>query len=272
MIRNYVNMIESTHNDLVHQYSRKIPNDSTAQNYLVANIYSDKNRFYNILPSEETRVKLADVGYYINANHILDSYIATQQPLPNTFNDFWAMVYEKNAALIINLSGFNDYLPMECGRVYGEYYVRVEDITDRNLIKIRNIHITKNNETKVIYHATFSLWPDFGIPSEEDFLKLFDAISMIDYMSHKGPIIVHCRAGVGRTGTFILVHYILKKVNEGVFCSPVDVLHEMRRGRSGMVQEACQFEFALRVICRKLDDKQDLLQVPKRKLSASCDL
>ncbi|QKF94247.1 protein-tyrosine phosphatase [Fadolivirus algeromassiliense] len=275
MLKQYVHKIESNKSTYISQY-KQLPKDMTNMDYIIANLNSKKNNFHNILAAEETRVKSDYFAFYINANHILDNYIATQQPNENTYNEFWEMIYNKKCSLIVNLSGNNNYLPMT-EAVYGKYKVTVENITDKYMIKIRNIHISKIDEecdSFVVYHATFHLWPDFGIPSEEDFNKLFDAINMIDYMSIKRPIVVHCRAGVGRTGTFILVHYILKKINENILLDPMDVLIEMRRSRCNMVQEACQFEFALNLICHKVNERLSTLLIPKQnsrsKLSSSC--
>lgn len=286
MLKPYLQKLECKKQEYINQY-RVTARDMTKMDYIVASLNSKKNNFYNILASDETRVKGNHFAFYINANYILDNYIATQQPNPNTYCDFWEMVYEKKCSLIVNLSGNNTYLPSnDEEKVYGNYKVRVENITDKNLIKIRNIHISKVDEldTKfVVYHATFSLWPDFDVPSEQNFIKLFDAINMIDYMSSRGPIVVHCRAGVGRTGTFIMVHYMLKKINEEQFLDPIDVLIEMRKARCNMIQESCQFEFALNLICNKIKIKTNLLSnvstnkllVPRQnsrnKLTSSCN-
>lgn len=276
MLKKYLETLQTDKDILLNQYNNT-SKDLTKRDYVTANIFREKNKFSDILSSEETRVKLDNQPfYYINANHMLDNYIATQQPEAHTFNDFWEMVYEKNCSLIVNLSGNNSYLPLN-SEIYGNHFVKVINITDKNYIKIRNIHVSNVNHSdiiKVVYHITFTLWPDYGVPTESDFTKLFDAISMIDYMSHTGPIVVHCRAGVGRTGTFILIHYILKKSKKNEFSDPIDILIQMRTARCNMVQEPCQFEFGLKFICNHLNKKSHFLnpiQLIKSKLTSSFD-
>lgn len=274
MLVKYSETLESNMETYLRKF-RFTPMDLTKKDYIVANIFSEKNKFNNILPSDESRVKCDDRMYYINANHVLDNYIATQQPDFNTAPDFWKMIYEKNCSLIVNLSGNNSYLPFK-DAIYNDYVVRSEDIIDTNIIKIKNVyisHIENPTYIKTVYHATFTSWPDFGVPDEREFTKLFDAINMIDYMSHIGPIVVHCRAGVGRSGTFILIHYILKKIRENQFPDPIDVLIEMRQARCNMVQEVSQFAFALKLIVNKikLESNKVSLCSPRKKLTISCD-
>jgi protein tyrosine phosphatase len=272
MSENYIHKLKSNKQKYILQYNGTHL-DLTEQNYAIANspLNEYKNNFPDVLASEETRVKLDDSMYYINANYILDNYIATQQPNENTYDDFWEMIYEKRCSLIVNLSGNNEYLP-NGKTTYGNYDVIVKNINHNDVVKIKNIVIIKRDDLSPkinLYHVTFTMWPDFGVPDKRDFSRLFDAINMVDYVSLKGPIVVHCRAGIGRTGTFIMIHYLLRKFNSSEFMDPFDVLISMRKARCGMVQKRIQFEFAFDFVCDKISTKA-LVPIKKNKLSLSC--
>lgn len=210
-----------------------IPKDLTLKNYFTANIFKSKNIFDNILSSEETRVKITGDSY-INANYIFDNYIATQQPVKNTLTEFWQMVDETNSKMIINLSGDNDYLINN---------PNVEDIFENDIYHLRIISL-KNK----IYHLTFKTWKDFGVPDFFEFDKFFTIVNLLECT----PIIVHCKAGVGRTGTFIFIHYILKNINKGIYLDLIEVVKDMRRYRCNMIQTKGQFNYAVNFISNKI--------------------
>lgn len=255
----------------------EIPTDLTLGKYMPSMFHKSKNNFSNILACDSTRVKLQDYEHdYINANYILGSYIATQQPKGSTINDFWKMIYQTNSCLIVNLCGNNNYLPLKGfdkygSELYGEIFVTFKEIKKNDRIVIRHVILNMvDGDTKELYHVTYLEWPDHGVPDEDEFLKSFDEFSFMDCFSttglKSGPMVVHCRAGVGRTGTFIMIHYILKMVNFGKYIDPIAVVKEMRKARGEMIQGQCQFDFAVNVIIKKVS-----LKIGKtKKLNASC--
>ncbi len=246
--------------------------DLTDHNYFSANTYKIKNNFNDVLAGENTRVKLQKHrGDYINANYVLQNYIATQQPNDHTIDDFWTMIYQTNSRMIINLSGNNNYLPHNYIGIYDDISVKIKEIKTSNYASIRNITLTQNNITKEIYHVTYLTWPDYGVPDENEFIKLFNEINFLDYVSNTGPIVVHCRAGIGRTGSFIMIHHIFKKIEHRIYPDPIQIVKYMRQSRSGMIQSKSQFEFVLSVITKQLVLKLDNINKGKRcNLSSSC--
>lgn len=209
----------------------KIPRDLTKRDYKTAKLHQEKNKFNDILASEETRVKIPYIPY-INASYILDKYIATQQPLKSTIDDFWSMVYHTNSNLIVNLHGDNMYLPSNPKDM--------KLIHNSDDIEIRMINMCG----RIIHHITYKGWPDYGTPSSSGFIKFYNAYKVF---SGNSKVVVHCRAGIGRTGTFILIDYITRKLDPKHI---LPTLIQMRKSRVGMVQTKLQLEFAENIISR----------------------
>lgn len=248
----------------------KIPYDLTRKEYSTSQLFSYKNNFWNILASDETRVKLKKSSSdYINANYILDNYIATQHPNKESLNDFWLMVYESKSTLIINLNESNNYLPPNQSNIYGNIHVKITNCIDKKYIQLRTLELHENNHCKKVYHITFLSWPDKSIPDKDEFNKFMNIIKIlnVDFM------IVHCKAGIGRTGTFILIDYMLRMIknNKKNINDIISTVREMRAGRYGMIQSSKQFKFALSyIICQlSIMNKENFKY--NRKLSSSCN-
>lgn len=234
----------------------KIPQDLTLKQYNIAKLFDEKNNFSNVLSSDETRVMLSD-DTYINANFILDQYIATQQPNVNTIDDFWQMVYETNCNLIINLCGDNNYIPEKPHEEYRKVNIETISFVDKENIQIRKINVINNTKSKIIYHITFKKWKDFDIPTEKDMKRLLMLVNTLeDKLDTNCRMIVHCRAGIGRTGTFIMIHHILKKYKNNEPVNFLDIVKEMRKARTGMVQTKKQFAFVKQFVNQNYTMKQ----------------
>jgi protein tyrosine phosphatase len=244
---------------LIEQKFSEIREDLTEGNYKTALLRENchKNAFPNVLAVESSRVKLNDV--YVNANHILDKYIATQGPIPTAYSDFWQLISEKKVGLIVNLTDNNDYIS-EVNRITTRYTIKMQMINSTNFYQHRKLVIVNNtNETiHTVTHLTFLSWPDFGISDENEFMKFYDVYSQI---SNVDQIAIHCRAGIGRTGTFILIDYILRKAKYNQYCDPFELLKQMRMSRAGMIQGLKQFVFALEIVKKRLII--DFLKIPK---------
>lgn len=247
----------------------KIPQDLTLKKYNIAKFCSEKNNFSNILSSDESRVMLSD-DTYINANFIFDQYIATQQPNVNTIDDFWQMVYETNSRLIINLCGENNYLP-ESFNMYKTIKLTILNNIDKENIQLRKIILSDKIKSKTVYHIIFKKWKDFDIPTEKDMKRLLSLVEILETDTTRDcRMIVHCKAGIGRTGTFIMIHHILKKIKKGESINFLEVVREMRKARVGMVQTKKQFAFTKLFVSEKQVTKLE----PKSKLqlSSSCGI
>jgi len=252
--------------------------DLTQQQYKISQLPENnkKNNFNNILASEESRVKLKNSSSdYINANYIFgDKYIATQQPNNHTIIDFWYMVHQTKSRIIINLTGENNYLPLNnINHTFHNIEVKILNTSNNENLEIRKLEVTNflsQEQPLITYHVTFKKWKDFDIPKEEAFMRLLTLTNILESKEHKNrPIIVHCKAGVGRTGTFILIHYLYKQTQLGNYLDPLDTVRLMRKARYGMVQNNKQFNFVLNMI-NKLPNKVKKNNNKKISLTSSC--
>ena len=124
---------------------------------------------------------------------------------------------------------------------------------EKNIIQ-RNITISKNNEHKVVTQLQYIGWPDHGIPNINEAYPSFLFIrNFILNNKDKCPVIVHCSAGVGRTGTFIsifnVIYDILSKQNSEVIqFSIFNVVRKLKEMRRFLVQNVEQYFFIYQFI------------------------
>nr|XP_016849273.1 PREDICTED: tyrosine-protein phosphatase non-receptor type 13 isoform X4 [Anolis carolinensis] len=225
-----------------------------------------KNRYKNILPYDTTRVPLGAEGGYINASFIQMPvgskeyvYIACQGPLPTTVADFWQMTWEQNCTIIAMMTQEVEGEKVKCQRYWPEALGKTTMISDRlrlSLVKlqeqkgfvIRDMELEdiQTGELRHISHLNFTAWPDHDTPSQPD-----DLLTFISYMRHihkSGPIITHCSAGIGRSGTLICIDVVLGLISQDLEFDISDVVRTMRLQRPGMVQTADQYIFCYQVI------------------------
>jgi len=227
------------------------------------------------LPVPATRVKLElrdDSGenIYINANWIkgYDStkYIATQAPLKNTFGDFWQIVYECDVNIIVMLTRWN-----EDGKIKADKYWMDKGIsmTFRELIITLNKETMLNEEitlrdftvmhapsntTRSVFHIHYTGWPDFGKPDcTKTFKEMLFIIDRFNTTEGRGPILSHCSAGLGRTGTLISAHIYLEMIRSENIKNYEEVeiksiVQRLREQRRGMVQSLDQYTFLHEVV------------------------
>uniref|UniRef100_A0A673ASF1 protein-tyrosine-phosphatase n=1 Tax=Sphaeramia orbicularis TaxID=375764 RepID=A0A673ASF1_9TELE len=231
-----------------------------------------KNRYKNILPFNDTRVILQDtdpevVGSdYINANYVRVSlqnqkvYIATQGCLATTVNDFWQMVWQENTRVIVMTTrevekGRNKCVPywpdIKSSKEMGPYVVSCESEREAADYKIRVLEIYPMDRPKLsrtIWHYQYLSWPDHGVPQEPGGVLSFlcQVNSKQAEYPDAGPMIVHCSAGIGRTGTIVVIDMILDTIDTlGLDCD-LDIpkfIQMVREQRSGMVQTEAQYKF-----------------------------
>ncbi|XP_041966844.1 receptor-type tyrosine-protein phosphatase beta-like [Alosa sapidissima] len=242
-----------------------------------------KNRYSNVLPYEPSRVKLSILGSqfddYINANYIPGAnsrkeFIACQGPLPATVNDFWRMIWEKNIRSIVMLTRCN-----EQGRVKCEQYWPPESKSYNNIIVTTTSEITlddwtlrdfdvknvKTAETRSVRQFHYTAWPDHGVPVTTELLINFRHLvrEHMDQYSLHSPTVVHCSAGVGRTGTFIAIDRIIFQIERESVVDVFGIVYDMRMHRALMVQTEDQYVFlnqcALDVIKSRMGTNVDLI-------------
>lgn len=225
-----------------------------------------KNRYKNIVPFDTTRVLLGKDGGYINANFInmpvKDEdfmYIACQGPLPTTLGDFWQMVWEQKSNVIAMMTQEVEGGKVKCQRYWPDSPRSAEMVDDRlqiTLVKdqhldnfiIRLIEVkdVQTNEIQHVTHLNYTGWPDHGTPSQPEQLLTF--ISYMRHVHRSGPIITHCSAGIGRSGTLICIDVVLGLISKDADFDISDVVRNMRLQRQGMVQTEDQYIFCYQVI------------------------
>ncbi|XP_034152799.1 tyrosine-protein phosphatase non-receptor type 13 isoform X2 [Esox lucius] len=224
-----------------------------------------KNRYKNIVPFDTTRVILGKDGY-INANFINMKvkdeefrYIACQGPLPTTLGDFWQMVWEQKSDVIAMMTQEVEGGKIKCQRYWPDTPRTAEMVDERlqiTLIKdqhldnfvIRLIEV-KDIQTEDIQHVThlnYTGWPDHGTPTQPEQLLTF--ISYMRNIHQSGPIVTHCSAGIGRSGTLICIDVVLGLISKDADFDISDVVRSMRLQRQGMVQTEDQYIFCYQVI------------------------
>jgi protein tyrosine phosphatase len=273
-----------------HDFERLYPTALSEQNI-------EKNRYSNILPSEKTRVKLNGERDYINANVVkfkmddfFDEYICCQAPLESTVGDFWRMVWEKDVPIICSLNRI-----MENGRIKGdiywpelsdsgewdELYVEPFKVTMFNYFEMSDIdtifrmlelHNLELNSTRKVLHIQYLGWCDFGVPTTTFHIRSIAKIiaqwkNSSPLNNRTGPTVVHCSAGVGRTGTFVAISQVLKSHNfknqkfddfeifTNLYKSwkVLDVVFSLRKQRNfAMVQTREQYGFIYKALVDEL--------------------
>ncbi|XP_063969005.1 tyrosine-protein phosphatase non-receptor type 13-like isoform X2 [Lytechinus pictus] len=233
----------------------------------------DKNRFRNVLPYDKTRVILEDSGPsdYINASHVKTQvgkdtyeYIACQGPLPNTTQDFWLMVWEQRADVIAMVTMDVESGKVKCHRywpesantplmVYDRIEVRLENYQNLENFSIRRI-LMIDTETSEVHHVTqmnFATWPDHSVPSTSLPLLRY-ACHMRRIHDDRLPIVVHCSAGIGRTGTLITIDVILGLIEHDEEFKVLNIVKGLRKQRQGMIQTKDQYTFCYKAALEAL--------------------
>lgn len=242
---------------------------------------------------DKTRVRIVCSSHksdYINANYVKmfdNSYIATQAPLPQTFNDFWTMIWEQNVEVIVMLTRLiesgkykaDKYWPTKCSKTYANLKVTLLDIKKNEFdYRIKEFEIKFGDETRKLFQFQFLAWPDHGVPYSPN--SLIHMMASINQISYKGPILVHCSAGIGRTGTFIIIHSCLKKLtNEAKIVNDInlkDAVLNLRSQRHGCITRESQYLFCYSAIDLGLTSglfrqkKNQTLSTKKSCLNMSC--
>ncbi|XP_037240690.1 receptor-type tyrosine-protein phosphatase S isoform X18 [Falco naumanni] len=222
-----------------------------------------KNRYANVIAYDHSRVILLPIegivgSDYINANYIdgyrkQNAYIATQGPLPETFGDFWRMVWEQRSATIVMMTKLEEKSRIKCdqywpGRgtdTYGMIQVTLLDTIELATFCVRTFSLHKNgsSEKREVRQFQFTAWPDHGVPEyPTPFLAFLRRVKTCN-PPDAGPIVVHCSAGVGRTGCFIVIDAMLERIKHEKTVDIYGHVTLMRSQRNYMVQTEDQYSF-----------------------------
>ncbi|XP_046724590.1 tyrosine-protein phosphatase non-receptor type 13 isoform X4 [Silurus meridionalis] len=225
-----------------------------------------KNRYKNIVPFDTTRVTLGKDGGYINANFIKMPvkdesflFIACQGPLPTTLADFWQMVWEQKSNVIAMMTQEVEGGKVKCQRYWPDTprtpqmvdeKLQVTLVKDQHLdnfiIRLIEVKDVQTNQIQRVTHLNYTGWPDHGTPTQPEQLLTF--ISYMRHIHQSGPIITHCSAGIGRSGTLICIDVVLGLISKDTDFDISDVVRTMRLQRQGMVQTEDQYIFCYQVI------------------------
>ncbi|XP_062868350.1 receptor-type tyrosine-protein phosphatase alpha [Trichomycterus rosablanca] len=232
----------------------------------------EKNRYVNILPYDHSRVHLSPLegvpdSDFINASYIngyqeKNKFIAAQGPKEETVNDFWRMIWEQNTATIVMVTNLKERKECKCAQywpdqgcwTYGNIRVSVEDMTVLVDYTIRKFCIQQVGDLsgkkpqRSVTQFHFTSWPDFGVP--------FTPIGMLKFLKkvktcnpqYAGPIVVHCSAGVGRTGTFIVIDAMLDMMAAEKKVDVFGFVTRIRAQRCQMVQTDMQYVFIFQAL------------------------
>ncbi|XP_065070051.1 receptor-type tyrosine-protein phosphatase S-like isoform X2 [Rhopilema esculentum] len=233
-------------------------------NHSTASYNTLKNRYANIHAYDHSRVVLQSDNTpgsdYINANYIGGfngdrEYVAAQGPLPETISDFWRMVWEKDCSTIVMLTNVQEKGRQKCAQywptcgsaTFKALVVNVLEVLEYPDLVITTFHITKVGQAveRTLKHFHFISWPDFGVPSEPSILfSLIKKVNRWRKMApQNGPLIVHCSAGVGRTGTYIVIDTQLNRLANERDVAIYSNVSELREQRYLMVQTEDQYAY-----------------------------
>ncbi|XP_078532010.1 receptor-type tyrosine-protein phosphatase delta isoform X10 [Lissotriton helveticus] len=222
-----------------------------------------KNRYANVIAYDHSRVLLAGIegipgSDYVNSNYIdgyrkQNAYVATQGPLPETFGDFWRMIWEQRSATVVMMTKLEErsrvkcdqYWPSRGTETYALIQVTLLDTVELATYCVRTFALYKNgsSEKREVRQFQFTAWPDHGVPEHPTpFLAFLRRVKTCN-PSDAGPMVVHCSAGVGRTGCFIVIDAMLERIKHEKTVDIYGHVTLMRAQRNYMVQTEDQYIF-----------------------------
>ncbi|XP_028618068.1 receptor-type tyrosine-protein phosphatase mu [Grammomys surdaster] len=221
-----------------------------------------KNRYGNIIAYDHSRVRLQMLegdnnsdyinGNYIDGYHRPNHYIATQGPMQETIYDFWRMVWHENTASIIMVTNLVEVGRVKCCKYWPDDTEIYKDIKvtliDTELLAeyvIRTFAVEKRgiHEIREIRQFHFTGWPDHGVPYHATGLLGFVRQVKSKSPPNAGPLVVHCSAGAGRTGCFIVIDIMLDMAEREGVVDIYNCVRELRSRRVNMVQTEEQYVF-----------------------------
>ncbi|EDQ93078.1 uncharacterized protein MONBRDRAFT_22472 [Monosiga brevicollis MX1] len=233
-----------------------------------------KNRYGNVLPIDDTRVLLSHTGQlgsdYINANYIPswtrdNAFIASQGPIASTVGDFWRMIWETNSSSIIMMTREVEEGRLKCYKYWpepevpmrvGGYSIVALDYTNLSPeYGVRTLRLIdlETNEARIIKQFDYFSWPDGGAPpTAVGFIRfVLDVKQHIEAArsgNEVGPPVVHCSAGIGRTGTFLAMYALMQRLESLGNVDVAATVAYLRMYRAGLVQTVVQYRFLYEAI------------------------
>ncbi|MEQ2306550.1 hypothetical protein AMECASPLE_009403 [Ameca splendens] len=233
-----------------------------------------KNRFLNIKPYNNNRVKLlSEPGMagsdYINASFVSgylcpNEFIATQGPLPSTVADFWRMIWETGTRTIAMLTQCYEKGRIRCHKYWPEDNKPMTVFSDILISKVseevlpdwtvRTLKVEKHGHYILVKHFNYTSWPEHGVPEScSTLIKFVKAVRA--HRHDNSTIVVHCSAGVGRTGVFVALDHLIQHVRDHDFVDIYGLVAELRSERMCMVQNLAQYIFLHQSTLELLNNK-----------------
>uniref|UniRef100_A0A8D0BD08 Tyrosine-protein phosphatase non-receptor type n=1 Tax=Salvator merianae TaxID=96440 RepID=A0A8D0BD08_SALMN len=233
----------------------------------------NRNRYRDVSPYDHSRVILRNTeNDYINASLVVNeeaqrNYILTQGPLPNTCCHFWLMVWQQKTKAVVMLNRIVEKESVKCAQYWPtkeeeqmtfketgfSVTLKSEDVKSYYTVRELQFENINTGESRTIFHFHYTTWPDFGVPeSPASFLNfLFKVRESGSLSPEHGPAIIHCSAGIGRSGTFSLVDtclVLMEKREDPLSVDINQVLLDMRKYRMGLIQTPDQLRFSYMAI------------------------
>mmetsp|Transcript_10628 Transcript_10628/g.20553 ORF Transcript_10628/g.20553 Transcript_10628/m.20553 type:complete len:311 (+) Transcript_10628:10-942(+) len=266
--RLFFQQLPMRHRDLEFRLLKQITETKEHEDLLIdSQSFQVENRYADVVPYCDNRVSLSD-GSYINASFVngalADSqtmFLCTQGPLQHTAGKFWQMIWEYSVPLIVMVTDFEEggrvkcdkYMPDRGSVEYGPFrisLVRQEQLFDK--LTSRELIIERGGERRSVRHLQSTAWPDHGVPElEEEFdslMYMINAMIQTRTLPSLPRVVVHCSAGIGRTGTIVGLYSIISayeqaQAGEEPSFSVFGTVRQMREQRFGMVQTRDQYDF-----------------------------
>ncbi|XP_022257184.1 tyrosine-protein phosphatase non-receptor type 9-like isoform X2 [Limulus polyphemus] len=237
-----------------------------------------KNRYSDVLCYDHSRVKISCLdgdpsSNYLNANFIdgykqKNAFISTQGPLPKTFSHFWQMIWEQEVLVIVMTTRTIERSRAKCGQYwpkeeetytdYGPFRIHNNDVDQHRDYTVTSLVVTHtwSGLCREVSHMQFTSWPDYGVPlSALEMLAFRDKVreqqaqSLLSLGSHwhghalGPPIVVHCSAGIGRTGTFITLDISIQRLEATGQIDVQGTVEKIRSQRAYSIQTPDQYVF-----------------------------
>ncbi|XP_022245455.1 receptor-type tyrosine-protein phosphatase F-like [Limulus polyphemus] len=230
-----------------------------------------KNRYPDVKAFDQTRVQLPiEDGIkgsdYINANFVegyrgRKMFICAQGPLEHTVVDFWKMMWEHKVTVVVMLTGVEEHGKLKCAQYWSDddpkeveklYTVNVINTTKYSDYLVRRFQVQHKKDgftdEREILQFHFVMWKDFLAPEQPSWLLRFIKRVNEHYVSDRGPLLVHCSAGVGRTGTFVAIDTLLQELNDEGQVNVYACVSDLRHSRNYLVQSLKQYIFVYRAL------------------------
>lgn len=261
------------------------------------------NRYMDILPNPRTRINLPLIAndktsIYVNANYVTGPngdpkyYICAMGPKPTTVNNFWRMIWQEKPVAILMLTGLVEQGQPKCERywpgvadgktirVHGDIrIITLKSVSRRGYVRstIKAVGFDPKQRKRVSHtmeHFWYNTWPDHGVPrtatlpiyTDDTLAMLLECGDYLEKSKLSGPLLVHCSAGIGRSGTAIAIDHCMYNLRNNGKCDPLRSTAEIRNDRCALVQHPQQFKFvhaaAVRY-CQKLGKKYKVEKIAK---------